>query len=331
MLQLSKKSNQILKNSKNILAFSHGSDSTALFYILKKENIKFDAVFVNYHTRKNSDKEAKEAEILCKKNGVKFYKKDVFLDLNQNNFEATARQIRYKFFYEILQNFGYSNLILAHQLNDKFEWFLMQLSKGCGLANLISMEEIEKKNGYFVIRPLILTPKQDILKFLKQEKISYFDDCSNYDTKFKRNYIRQNFSDKFIENFSDGIKKSFEFLEVDKAQILGNFEFENGEFFIIKKDKKAINLIDKAAKILGILMSQKQREICYKDCVISGKICICSDEKFYYICPFVKEKMDKNFKEFCRIEKIPPLIRPYLFLNKDILDFKQIKDKIQTF
>ncbi len=331
LLQLSKKSLEILKNGKNLLAFSHGSDSTALFYLLKQENVDFSVAIVNYHTRKNSNLESQNAEILCHKFDVKFHKFDAFLDLKQKNFEATARKIRYDFFNYLMQNFGYKNLILAHQLNDKLEWFLMQLSKGSGLANLLSMDEIEKKKNFYIIRPLIFTPKDEILNFLKENKILYFDDESNHDLKFKRNYIRQNFSDKFLQNFSNGVKKSFEFLNVDKNRILGDFEFENGEFFLIEKDEKAINLIDKAVKILGVLMSEKQREICLQDCVISGKICVCNNEKFYFVSPFVKVKMDKKFKEFCRINKIPRLIRPYMFLKQNILDFKKIKDKIQPF
>jgi len=38
-------------------------------------------------------------------------------------------------------------LILAHQFDDKFEWFLMQLSKGAGLKELFGMSELEKRKG----------------------------------------------------------------------------------------------------------------------------------------------------------------------------------------
>ena len=40
-----------IKNSKNLLAFSGGVDSTALFFLLLKENISFDIAIVNYNVR----------------------------------------------------------------------------------------------------------------------------------------------------------------------------------------------------------------------------------------------------------------------------------------
>ncbi|MCG4100795.1 ATP-binding protein, partial [Campylobacter jejuni] len=44
----------LLKKGKNLLAFSYGSDSSALFYLLMQEKIDFDLVMINYKTRKNS-------------------------------------------------------------------------------------------------------------------------------------------------------------------------------------------------------------------------------------------------------------------------------------
>ncbi|MBJ6739607.1 tRNA lysidine(34) synthetase TilS, partial [Campylobacter jejuni] len=47
----------LLKRGKNLLAFSYGSDSSVLFYLLMQEKIDFDLVMINYKTRKNSDLE----------------------------------------------------------------------------------------------------------------------------------------------------------------------------------------------------------------------------------------------------------------------------------
>ena len=46
-----------LKNKKNLLAFSAGVDSSALFFLLLEHGIKFDIALVNYGTRETSDKE----------------------------------------------------------------------------------------------------------------------------------------------------------------------------------------------------------------------------------------------------------------------------------
>ena len=48
----------------------------------------------------------------------------------EKNFESSAREIRYGFFEELIQKYGYENLITAHHLGDRFEWMLMQFCKG---------------------------------------------------------------------------------------------------------------------------------------------------------------------------------------------------------
>ena len=313
-----------LRGRKNLLAFSHGSDSTALFYTLLNLGVKFDCAFVNYKTRENSDLEEISAKELCDKFGVNLFVKTAPLNLeNSGDFENTARKIRYDFFDEICAKFDYENLITAHQLNDKFEWFLMQLGRGAGLANLLGFEKIENRTNFTLVRPFFNISKTQILEFLSENKIKFFNDISNENTKFKRNFIRSEFSDKFVARYENGIKKSMQFLGDDKKAILDEFVYSDDEFFIIKKDKFALNLIDKACKILGIVLSQKTRQECEKsDCVVSHKIAVASNEKYYFIAPYIKTKMDKKFKEKCRKNKIPPLIRGYLSINSNLNKLK---------
>ncbi|MDA3048278.1 tRNA lysidine(34) synthetase TilS [Campylobacter sp. JMF_08 NE1] len=310
-----------LRGRKNLLAFSHGSDSTALFYTLLNLGVKFDCAFVNYKTRENSDLEEISAKELCDKFGVNLFVKTAPLNLeNSGDFENTARKIRYDFFDEICAKFGYENLITAHQLNDKFEWFLMQLGRGAGLANLLGFEKIENRANYAIVRPFYNVSKTQILEFLSENKIKFFNDISNENTKFARNAVRAEFSDKFVEKYALKLAKSFEFLSIDKANLMGEFVYQKDKFFVLENSQKSLNLIDKACKISGIVLSQNQRkEIQKTDCVISGKICVCKNEKFYFVAPFEKAKMDKKFKEKCRILRIPPLIRPYIFARSEIL------------
>ena len=203
-------------HTKNLLAFSAGVDSTALFFYLLDKNIPFDMAIVNYHTRETSDEEVEYAKNLAKKYNKKIFVKECFLDKFS---EKTARDCRYKFFEEIIKRQGYETLILAHQLNDRFEWFLMQLSKGAGLKELIAMEEYEKRDFYTIWRPFYNTSREEIEEYLKKNNIKHFIDESNFDQKYKRNFIRHNFANEFIKFFKDGIKKSFEYLEEDKKLI----------------------------------------------------------------------------------------------------------------
>ena len=51
-----------IKNNKNLLAFSGGVDSSALFFLLQNHKIDFDIAIVNYNTREQSKDEVKYAQ-----------------------------------------------------------------------------------------------------------------------------------------------------------------------------------------------------------------------------------------------------------------------------
>ena len=73
---LSKKYTVILENSNNLLAFSSGVDSTALFFILIDSKIDFDIAIVNYNLREESNNELNYAKELAKKFNKKIFIKD---------------------------------------------------------------------------------------------------------------------------------------------------------------------------------------------------------------------------------------------------------------
>ena len=106
-----------LKQSKNLLAFSAGIDSTALFFLLHEANINFDIAIVNYNTRKNSLKELAYAKELAERYQKEIYFKET--ELEASHLEATARKIRYDFFEEIIEDKNYTVLLTAHQINDQ--------------------------------------------------------------------------------------------------------------------------------------------------------------------------------------------------------------------
>ena len=304
----------LLKGGKNLLAFSCGSDSSALFYLLMREKIDFDLVMINYKTRKNSDLE----ELKAKELALKFHKK-IFIEHApwfQNNFEKKARDFRYDFFEKICLEQDYNHLILAHHLNDQFEWFLMQLSRGAGLAEILGMQECEKRQNYRLLRPLLFVSKDEILLFLKENDIFYFDDESNENEKYFRNYIRKNFSNAFVSEFHQGLKRSFSYLSEERKKL---HDFENIKEFqgliLCPKDE---SLIARAVKMKGLLLSAAQRkELLKGDCVLSGKIALVYQNERAVIFEYETcQKLPKNFKEACRIAKIPRLLRAYLYNHK---------------
>ena len=316
---------ELLKNKKNLLAFSAGVDSTALYHLLKEKNIAFDIAIVNYKVREQSKEEVEYALKLARDDNKRCFSLEA--KLSGKNFEHDARSVRYKFFEELIQKYGYSNLITAHQLDDMLEWSLMQLCKGCGLAELIGMQPIEFRDNYNIVRPLLFTPKKSLLKFLETKKIKYFLDHTNQLDSFKRNRFRKYAASFLMEESSDGISKSFKILLQDKIRCFPppQILYQSKKFYCIKTpndDKLLIHHIDTLLKKEGYVASTAQRNhiLNSRSVVIGGEWSIEITDKFTYVAAYVKPgkiKMPKWFKERCRELKIGSKVRPYLFDSTD--------------
>jgi tRNA(Ile)-lysidine synthase len=317
-----------VKNQKNLLAFSAGIDSSALFFLLLEQNIPFDIAIVDYNQREQSKEEVSYAKELAIKYSKNIYLKDVTLDAN-SNFEKNARDIRYSFFEEIINKHSYENLITAHQLNDKLEWFMMQITKGAGLVELIGFNDFEHKENYKIYKPLLQITKEELQNYLKQNNLKYFIDNSNFDEKYKRNFFRHNFSDKLLEEFKEGIKKSFDYLQKDlnslNIQDRPKKKIKELEIFVNQKDDNLnIRTIDLSLKRRGILLTNAQRNeiLKQKEITISNKINITMNENNIWITPMLNITMDKKFKELCRVNKIPKNTRAYIFSEN--IDLKEL-------
>ncbi|MCK9337662.1 MAG: tRNA lysidine(34) synthetase TilS [Arcobacteraceae bacterium] len=304
---------------KNLLAFSAGVDSTALFFMLMEEGLEFDIAIVDYCMRDQSKDEVAYAKELATRYNKKIFIKTVE-DLDNSNFEAKARDIRYEFFEEIIQNEGYSRLIMAHQLNDQLEWFLMQLSRGAGLKELIGLQEKTIRNGYEIYRPVLEYTKDELIEYLDKRNIKYFIDSSNIDTKYKRNYFRAKFANELIGEFGSGIKRSFQYLKEDLKTLYNEDNIQQFviEDFVLFKyegdDNLALRIIDQELKKRKIVLSslQKKEILKQKEIIIKNLFCIALQKNLIWIAPKNDTILDKSYKELCRVNKIPKFIRTYL-------------------
>jgi len=306
-----------LQNKKNLFAFSAGIDSSALFFLLLENNIKFDIAIVDYGIRTQSKEEIAHAKALAKKH--KLFCHTIQAPTFTSHFEKQARDFRYEFFESLVTIEGYDNILTAHQLNDQLEWLLMRLSKGAGVSELLGLEPITKKENYTLLRPLLSYTKEELLAYLHANDYPYFVDESNTDEKYERNKFRKQFSDALLTEYKEGISRSFDYLRQDKEALENAFEilYATKELRIIKlhnihaKTKAA----DLTLKKLGYLLSAPQRKEIEKETslVIGGEWAIELQDTLLYVCPYITADMPKKFKEICRVNKIPTKIRPYTF------------------
>lgn len=325
----------LLKQGKVLLAFSGGVDSTALFHLLRSQNIAFDIAHVNYHTRASSDDEAHSAEQLALTHSLRCYTHSCRLE--GKNFEHRAREERYAFLNYLVTKHHYTYVLTAHQLNDRLEWLMMQFCRGSGLPEMLGIRSIDHRDGMTLIRPLLEHDRESIEAYLTDNNFSHFIDESNSNERYTRNLFRHQFSTPMMQQYRDAIKRSFRYLEEDNVQLIENVRIEQqNELFYFKNPKNRHSLIvaiDGILKSMGHVMSGHEKELLKKDdtLIVGRTYCISIEEIYTYIVPYiVEEKMDKTFKEVCRNAKIEKKMRGFLATHPEELEVMlRLKDVLK--
>ncbi len=309
-----------LRDTKNLLAFSGGSDSTALFFLLLEHGIGFDLAHVNYHTREQSGIEAERAQALARRYGKRCF----LFDAPQiaRNFEAQARRIRYDFFESLIETHGYRNLVTAHQLDDRLEWLLMQLCKGAGTAELLGMVPVEDRGRYRLVRPLLFTPKKALKSWLEQQAIAWSEDESNADERHLRNRFRHRFAAPMIEEYAEGIARTFRYLQEDTADFSKVKIRRFGAVVLFESALSRTALmraVDRLLKQEGYVMrrGEKERIIKENEIIIGRRYALSIGKKATLLAPLIDITVPKPFRDTCRRAGIGIRVRPYLFTRPD--------------
>jgi len=111
----------------------------------------------------------------------------------------------------------------AHHGDDLIETVLMRIVRGSNLNGYAGFKKEVKRTNYTIIRPLITTTKDVIIKYNKLNKIPFVTDLSNKKDKYTRNRYRKNIlpflkkedpkvHEKFLK-FSSTINQYNEYLE----------------------------------------------------------------------------------------------------------------------
>ncbi len=310
-----------LKKRKNLLAFSGGGDSSALFFLLLEHQIPFDIAIVDYATRKQSKEEVAYANELAQRYNLACYTHKA--EKIEKNFEAVARKIRYDFFESLIRNHSYDTLLTAHHLGDRLEWFLMQFCKGAGCLELGGMQVRQQRENYTLVRPLLHATKEELRSYLHANSIRYFEDETNSDQSYMRNRFRHEIASPLLKEYANGIKRSFRYLDEDITALKQECHMQYIDDLHIcasNSHRSLLFCIDKELKKMGYLLSRFEKEELKKgiNTVVGRRYIIVFYNDYALIAPYVtyKDALPKKFKEECRLMKIEPKIRPFLYTNK---------------
>jgi len=195
--------NQLPAFKRVVVGVSGGADSVALAHILTRLGYQVTIAHLNHGLRgKESDADEQFVEKLAKKWGVPCTTKKIRLS-NKGNLENQARILRYVFLEKMRRDTNAKFIAVAHHLDDQIETILMHMMRGAGLRGLCGMKIQANK----IIRPLLNIRKQELIDYLKKERIKYRTDESNFNTKFRRNLLRHEVIPKLRKKDKDFEKK----------------------------------------------------------------------------------------------------------------------------
>lgn len=200
------------KKLKYLLGCSYGPDSMALFDLLLKNGYNFAVGHVNYALRDEASKETEDLIKYCDKNGIKIFVKYVNEKI-EKNIEEKCREIRYNFFKELQSNYFYDSLIIAHNLDDNIETFLLQ-KKRHNITEIFGLNIETEIFGIKVVRPLLDYSKDELKKYDDDNNVPYCIDSSNENDVFERNKVRHMVVSKLSKQEKLAINR--EIIEVNK-------------------------------------------------------------------------------------------------------------------
>lgn len=225
------------EGDKIVVGVSGGPDSVCLLDILvklsKKKKFKLLVVHINYGLRgSDSDKDEIFVRKLADKYDLKMEILNAKKESQKNQTESFLREVRYNFFEKIRRENKFDLIAVAHNRDDQVETILMRLIRGSGLLGLRSIRPKSKR----IIRPLLGTSRQEIIAYLRQNKLRYRIDKTNRESNYLRNKFRNKLIPLIEREYNPKIKET---LAAAVSSIADDYDFifsESEKFF------KKINL-----------------------------------------------------------------------------------------
>jgi len=180
--------------TKICIALSGGLDSRVLLELARQlaehqPNIQLRALHIHHQLSKFADDWAAFSQTICNSAQVplSIYQVDT-QSFATASLEDRARRARYQVFEQELQTDEV--LLQGHHQDDQVETLLLRLLRGAGTLGLASIPLQRPLGKGLILRPLLNTPRAELLKFAQAADLKWVEDDSNFEVDFDRNYLR---------------------------------------------------------------------------------------------------------------------------------------------
>ena len=178
------------------VAVSGGRDSMSLLHYLveHKNDLMINVIAIHVeHGIRGAESVSDQAFVLdyCSQNDIPVcytavdvpgYAKDHLIGVEQ-----AARELRYRYFDELLKKGIVDKIATAHQLDDQCETVLMRIFRGTGVKGL---EGIPSARSGKYIRPMLSLSRLDISEYCEAHHVPHVEDSTNFNLEYTRNFIR---------------------------------------------------------------------------------------------------------------------------------------------
>ncbi|WP_018880577.1 tRNA lysidine(34) synthetase TilS [Thioalkalivibrio sp. ALE30] len=183
------------------IAFSGGLDSTVLLHAAVRLGIPgLEAMHVDHGLRADSGRQAEHCRAVARALNCPFRTCRLEpLDPRPSGLEAAAREARYVALRGGLEE---TDILLAAQhADDQAETFLLAALRGSGPDGLRGMRPLRREGATWLGRPLLDLPREALVDYARREGLDWYDDPSNRDARFDRNFLRQSVLPLLRERF----------------------------------------------------------------------------------------------------------------------------------
>ncbi len=197
-----------------LVGVSGGPDSVCLLHILnrcrKEMALSLHVVHINHGIRKRESKrEEKFVSHLAGRMSLPITVKSLdvpsYARRKRLTVEEAARDMRYSALERLAGKLNAKKIALGHIASDQVETVLMHLLRGSGPQGLSGIPPVRKLGSTVIVRPLIEVNREEILNYLKKNKLTFCLDSSNRKTEYFRNKIRLKLLPLLRKNYNKNI------------------------------------------------------------------------------------------------------------------------------
>lgn len=231
-----------------LAAVSGGPDSLAMLEILAKlrEELGYDlkVVHLNHQIREEAGAEAEFVRQFAAARGISAvvleYDIPELLAEEGGSLQEQAREVRYRLFRQVAAEVGAQKIALGHHADDLAETVLMRFLRGAGLEGLVGFTPQSRGN---LIRPLILTTREEIEEFCAAEGLAPCYDPSNAKPVYVRNRVRLELLPFLEREYNPHLRKELVQMSqilADENTILAEYSKEMFDEVILQEDQEVL-------------------------------------------------------------------------------------------